>query len=398
VALCFGISAGLAERSREHAAQAVRSETEPLLVHAVNLYASLSDANATATTTFLTGGLEPPARRARYEADLLAATRSLTALTREVGNSPDARAAVSTIATELPRYSGLVETARANNRQGFPVGAAYLRSASDTLTGSMLPAARRLYRIEASRLSDSYDSGTASTTFIVFVLASLVALAVLVVTQVYVAGISRRVFNLPLLGATAAVLVHSIWGVIGFVREQNALANAQRHGSDPVQVLSAARVLASRAQSDSSLTLVNRGSDEQDPRDFVAVETALGPLVREAATLDRGTGTSAGPRALADDFASYKREQALIAGLERRGQIPAAIGVEVGSEARGRSPMDRINANLAIQIAAAQARFAHSAADATSALTGLSIAIPVLTLAAIALALLGLRQRINDYR
>src|SRR5258708_7762448 len=51
--VCLGVIATAAERSRAHAAQAVRPETEPLLVQAVTMYPKLSDANATATTTFL---------------------------------------------------------------------------------------------------------------------------------------------------------------------------------------------------------------------------------------------------------------------------------------------------------------------------------------------------------
>ena len=58
--LCFGVVATLAVHSRSKAANAARTQTEPLLVQAVTLYDSLSDANATATTTFLTGGLRRP--------------------------------------------------------------------------------------------------------------------------------------------------------------------------------------------------------------------------------------------------------------------------------------------------------------------------------------------------
>lgn len=398
VAIGFGTAAWFAERSREHAARAVRTQTEPLLAQAVNLYSALSDANATASTTFLTGGLEPATRRARYLADLRTATDSLSALTREVGNSPGARSAVATIANQVPSYSGLVEAARANNRQGFPVGAAYLRAASALLTTRILPAADGLYTIEAQRLSDNYDTGTSSTTLIVFAIAALLALAVLVVAQIYVAMMCRRIFNIPLLAATATVLGLSIWGLIGLTGEQNALAKAQRDGSDPVQVLSATRILASRAQSDSSLTLANRGSDEQDPLDLTAVRRSLRPLVTDVAVLDRRTGTTTAAQALAADFAAYDALQTRIDGLEQSGQIPEAIKVDVASEARGRSPADRITANLVAETAGSQARFGGSADDATSALDGLSIAIPVLTLLAVGLALFGLRQRINEYR
>jgi hypothetical protein len=401
VALLFGTAAGLAERSRQHAAQAVRSQTEPLLRNAATLYASLSDANATATTTFLTGGLEPQTRRLRYQADLQSASDALSALTKQVGNSPDARSALTTISRQLPVYAGLVETARANNRQGFPVGAAYLRAASGMLTASttgILPAANRLYGIEAQRLTASYRSGTSSTTLIVFVLAAVATLALLLLTAVYLRRVSRRTFNVPVVAGTVALLALSIWGIAGFVREQNALATAQRDGSDPVQVLSATSILASRAESDESLTLVNRGSDTQDPLDFAAVQKALGPLIGEGAMLDARTATSAEAQALAGDFAAYAAEHARIGRLETAGEIPNAISLDVGTEASGHSPADRINANLKAQAAAAQARFSSSATDATSALTGLSIAIPVLTVLAAVLVLFGLRRRINEYR
>jgi hypothetical protein len=90
-------------------------------------------------------------------------------LTRELGTSASALKAVATIGDQLPLYSGFVESARADNRQGLPVGAAYLRRASELLTSSILPAADQLSATEAKRLSDHYSSGTTTTTLIVFV-------------------------------------------------------------------------------------------------------------------------------------------------------------------------------------------------------------------------------------
>jgi hypothetical protein len=398
-AVCFGVIATSAERSRARAAQAVRTQTEPLLVQAVNLYSALSDANATATTTFLTGGLEPPARRARYLQDLRLASESLARLTREVGGSAGGRTAALT--GELPAYSGLVEAARANNRQGLPVGAAYLRQASVLLTGTILPAADQLYATEARRLSDDYSSGTATVAFVVLTLVAAVSLGLLGLTQLYLARVSRRILNVPMLLATMLLGVLSIWALVGLIGEQNALARAHRVGSDSVEVLSATRVLLSRAQSDESLTLVNRGSDETDPADFKVVMRALAPhggLIGEVAALAHGTGTRTAADQLATDFASYRAETTRVAALEANGQIVPAIGLAVRSAASPRSPADRLSANLAGQIAAAQRRFTSAAADATSSLGGLSIAIPVLTLLAGALALIGLRQRLSEYR
>ncbi|HKO26129.1 MAG TPA: hypothetical protein VJU80_01615, partial [Solirubrobacteraceae bacterium] len=62
-AVCFGVIATGAEQSRERSVRAARTDTEPLLIHAVNLYTGLSDANATVATGLLAGGLEPAAKR-----------------------------------------------------------------------------------------------------------------------------------------------------------------------------------------------------------------------------------------------------------------------------------------------------------------------------------------------
>jgi len=163
-AIVFGALAASSVSARRQAAHSVATDTEPLLVTAEGLYASLSDADATAATTFLTGGLEPPARRERYTSDLRAASAQLAALARQAGGSAQTRAAIQTLATELPVYSGLVETARANNRQGFPVGAAYLRRASTLMREQILPAAGQLYEVEARRLSSDYSSGVSTGT------------------------------------------------------------------------------------------------------------------------------------------------------------------------------------------------------------------------------------------
>jgi hypothetical protein len=375
-AVCFGVLASLAERSRAHAARAVQAETEPLLVEAVNLYTALSDANATATTTFLHGGLEPPALRAHYRQDLRFASGALTTLTRDVEGSAATRAAVRTISEELPVYSGLIEAARTNNREGFPVGAAYLRQASALLDGTILPAASHLYASEARALSDGYGTGAASAALVVLAVTVAAALALLVMSQRYLARVSRRIFNVPMVLATGVLAAIAIWTLIGVIGEQNALSAAHRD-SDAVEVLSASRVLLARAQSDESLTLVGRGSDEVDANDFDRVKRALAPpggLIVEAQTL----AARSGARPAADELVG-----------EFRGFVAAPTSAPAA---------DRLSTNLAGQVSSAQAHFARAAADASSSLAGLAVAIPVLAAAAAVLALFGLRQRLEEYR
>jgi hypothetical protein len=395
-AVVFGAVATGAEQSRERAAKAARSQTELLLAQATSLYTSLSDANATVGTGLLSGGLETEASRQRYQRDLVVATNALSQLTREAGTAATASVALGTIADQLPVYSGLIETARANNRLGYPIGAAYLRGAATVMT-SMLQAADHLYRTEAGRLDDDYRTGSATSTLITFAVASAIALILLVLAQWYVARISRRILNVPMVVATFAVAAVSVWGVIGLVNEQNALETAQRNGSDSVEALSAATVLLSRAQGDLSLALVSRGTDTRDPLDFKLVSGVLGRpggVFAEIASLGRRTGTTAATMRADADYAAYQAQANQITNLEETGQTKAAIaGVQDASNIS-----EQLSSDLGGQIGAAQARFKRSAADATSALDGLAFAIPLITVLAALLALVGLRQRINEYR
>jgi hypothetical protein len=261
-------------------------------------------------------------------------------------------------------------------------------------TGSMLPAADRIYRAEAQRLNDDYHTGTATSTLVTFAAASALALILLLLAQWYVARISQRILNVPMLAATIGVAAIAVWGVVALINEQNSLSTAQRHGSDPVEVLSASTVLLSRAQGDLSLALVNRGTDETDQTDLTAVERALTPLTREISVLGRRTGTSAAAHRFDVDYASYQAQTNRIKDLQANGELPTALALEPATSAIS----DRLSSDLGGQVQAAQERFSTAASDATSALGGLAFAIPLITVLAAVAALLGLRERINEYR
>jgi hypothetical protein len=204
--------------------------------------------------------------------------------------------------------------------------------------------------------------------------------------------------------ATVLVAAVGIWGLVGLISEQNALSRAQRNGSDPVEVLSAARILVSRAQSDESLTLIARGGDTADPEDFTAVVGALGApngrggLVAEIAALARRTGSEGAAAEFESALGAYLAQHNRIESLAASGQTTAANNLAAGSASGAHSPADRVSADVTAQVAAAQTRFEQAASDASSALDGLSIAIPVAIVLAMFLTMFGLRQRALEYR
>ena len=98
-------------------------------------------ADANATNTFLVGGLESPQRRAAYDAALAEVAGLVSQAAQAQPADADALAALN---AHVLDYAGLVEAARANNRQGLPVGAQYLRQASNGLRADALPVADAL--------------------------------------------------------------------------------------------------------------------------------------------------------------------------------------------------------------------------------------------------------------
>ncbi len=57
---------------------------------------------------------------------------------------------LATLSAELPVYTDEAGTARADNRLGLPLGAAYLREASALMRGTLLPAASDIYARESA--------------------------------------------------------------------------------------------------------------------------------------------------------------------------------------------------------------------------------------------------------
>jgi hypothetical protein len=224
---------------------------------------------------------------------------------------------------------------------------------------------------------------------------------VLIGTQLYIARLTRRRLNLPLLAGTVVLLVAAAWGLLGLAAEQRALIRAQRDGSDPVEVLSAVRVLALRAQADEGLSLAARGSGDAYLADFEAAIEALGTprgLLAEAAVLAKRQAAGGDIKRLAERFAAYRSVHVRVAALEAEGRFTAAADLSVGAPGRELSIADVIGRDLDRLVAASQRRFELAATDASSAVRGLWIGMPVLTLVGALLALYGVRLRMNEYR
>jgi len=242
-----------------HANRAAADNTEQL-VRVQNIQSTLFRADALATTAFLTGGLEPPEQRAQYDEAIATITRQITEAAEAQPADRDALAALNTAVND---YNATIAQARANNRQGFPVGAEYLRTASTGLRntaveGSAIPIAQALVAANAQRAEDELG---AQHPFLIL-LPGLAALALLYWVNRQVARRFRRRINV---GIAAAFLAVAALTLVGFVVATVQASNNSdlRAGSyDRSYRESTARTAGNDAKANESLRLISRGSGQ----------------------------------------------------------------------------------------------------------------------------------------
>jgi hypothetical protein len=398
--LLWGAAAAWTAGERTSAAGNVVAGTEPLSFDAQQIYQSLSDADATEATAFL-ARTEPAAARSQYLADIARAETYLEAATAAAGNQRPGPE-LTVLSTEIPVYTGLVDTARADNQQGLAVGAAFLGEASYLMRTVLLRAANRLYQQENARLSTADQQATGLP-----ILAVLVALAagyVLLRAQRWLRRRTHRRLNYGLAAASAVGLLSLAWLLTGVTVARVQLLDARDHGSGPVQALAKADIAALQAHADESLTLINRSGDDGNQTDFLRVERQLGPgpgtlLTGAAAAAQGSPGARAAAAAAAAAPAWYARHRQ-VRTLDDGVNYPGAVQLAIGPVRGGSSGamFQRVQTQLTSAIGADQAAFASAASSGQDALTGLEAGMIVAALLMAAGCAWGLLSRLAEYR
>jgi hypothetical protein len=397
--LLWGAAAAWTAAQRASGAGDVVTASEPLSFDAQQIYQSLSDADSTEAVAFL-AGTEPPGARNRYLADTARAESYLEAATAEAGSQAP-RAQLTVLSTGIPVYTGLVETARSDNLQGLPVGAAFLGEASNLMRTRLLPAADGLYAHENARLAAA--DGQATALPILAIIVAILVGFVLLRAQRWLTRRTHRTFNSGLVVASVAGLLSLIWLVTGLTIARVQLLDARDHGSAPVEALAQADIAALGANADESLTLINRVGDDTNQTDFVKAERRIGPgsgtLLTKAAVAASGS-PGAGPAAAAAAtapawFATHRQVRALDDG----GNYNAAVQLAIGSGPTSSGAMfRRMETDLTTAIAADQAVFGSAAPRAESALTGMEAGMIAAALVMAAGSAWGFAPRLAEYR
>ncbi|MFD8481964.1 hypothetical protein [Kitasatospora sp. NPDC059673] len=401
--LLFGAVAVWQSAHRSRAAGQVVSASGPLSQDVAEIHRRLADADATAAAGFLLAGSEPAEVRARYQDDLATAARLLAEAAGRSGGSAESQQALAELNRQLPRYAGLVETARAVDRQGLPLGGAYLRYASDLMQGTVLPQAQRLAEAESARLDADYrDAGAVPWAALAL---GVLALAALARYQVLLFRRTNRVFNLGLLGGSLAVLTALGWLLVGTMTAGGDLEGSRMYGTRPLRELDQVRIAALQAHTAENLDLVARGASGKYTKQWNDLVATLDEDPRTPGSVTRlkagAAPATAGP--LTDAESAYQQWQDRhedAAAKNSAGDYEAALQrtLTAGGTDTADAAFRAADGKWAAAAQIEQDAFAREAGGVDGVLAGQAVAAGVLSVLGAAAALRGIGRRLAEYR
>jgi hypothetical protein len=368
-------------RIAEH--NSVLDRSEPLAYSAQKLYAALSAADAAAASEFLSSGVETGPMRARYNQALADVASALTDVTAGTTDT-EARTAVAEMSAKLAAYTGLVEAARANNRQGFVIGSAYLREASALMQTALLPDAEKIYSNNLATLNDDQRAVGTVPTIGLMLLGTV--LAAIVVGSVILVGRTNRQFNLGLIATAAAALLVIGWIVVVTRLAADNIEDSQTEGTARFAHLSKARILAQQARTDETLQLIARG-------DITAREKSFTGHMDELTTL-LDTGPPAAADAVAKWTASHRKQVEAYENGDYLAAVAHAIGPEPNASA---AQFAAVEAGLRNEIEQTRATLRERVSDAGAQLAWSPTGTLVLMVVGAVVAVIGLWPRLKEF-
>ncbi|WP_432149145.1 hypothetical protein [Streptomyces sp. bgisy029] len=401
--VAFGAVTALEISHRASAADDVVGRSQPLSADAASIYRSLADADTMAAGGFLAGAQEPKAVQEQYRKDIEEAARLLVKASANTDSSTSSWQEITTLNELLPVYTGLIERARANNRQGLPLGGAYLRYANQKMTNELLPAAERLYAAETGRLDR--DSADARRWPFLSLAAGLVVLGALVWMQRRNYRRTNRVFNHGLLVATAAASVVLLWLAVGHTVARTELRSAMTQGQESLDVLNNARINSLKARANENLTLVARGavltadgSADQYETDYTTGMKALQEQLKKADRLADDESGSAPVARAATSVTEWQDRHRKARATDDQGDYDGALKQIIGTKDSTGQSFQQVDTALRTALAHEQGEFTAAAEDGRGALRGLPTGAAALAVLGAVAAILGVNRRLSEYR
>ncbi len=379
---------------RQQALTTVLNHTEPLAFAAGQLYTKLSVADAAAATAFIAGA-EPRDVRQRYEQAITDAAVALTRASSGLTDEP-MQQLLGRINAQLAVYTGLIETARTNNRSGNPVGSSYLSEASSLMQQTILPDAQRLYQETSARVDAETTASTRIPAPVILVVA--ITLAFGAFAHRWLAQRTKRRINPGLIAGGLAILIMIIWVGTALAISTAGSRSAKDTAAESLKTVTNLAITAQQARADETLSLIRRGDEDVRKRSYYQRIEAMHQQLTEYLARDDAidkTGLQNADELLTRWRQADERLNQYIAV----GNYRAATQVALGTGEDDSTPaFDKLDQALTSGIREARNQLRSDILSARRVLSGATVGGLVLSLSAAVAVALGLWPRLSEYR
>ena len=388
----FAISTTINER--QHQLTTVLDHTEPLAFAAGQLYTTLSVADAAASTAFIAGA-EPRPVRQRYEQAItdaaVAVTRASSGLT-----DPPLVEMLGRINARLAVYTGLIETARTNNRMGNPVGSSYLSEASGLMQDTILPDAQRLYEATSARVDAETTASAAIPAPVIIVVAATLGFGIF--AHRWLARRTRRRVNVGLVAGGLAIAVMIVWVGTALAISTAGSRAAKNTASDSLRTVTGLAITAQQARADETLSLIRRGDEDVRKRSYYQRVEQMRQQLRDYQARTDNVDTSS--LAQADQLLErWRQADERINDYIAVGNYQAATQVALGTGEDDSTPaFDKLNDALSQGIQESRKQLRYDILSARRVLSGTTVGGAMLSAGAALAVALGLWPRMSEYR
>jgi hypothetical protein len=398
VLACLGVASAFATSTtinhRQQVLSTVLNHTEPLSFAAGRLYTTLSVADAAAATAFIAQA-EPRGVRLRYEQAITDASVAVTRASSGLTDHPLVEL-LGRINAELAVYTGLIEVARTNNREGNPVGSSYLSEASGLMQSTILPDAQQLYKATSERVDSETTASTEIPAPVILVVTATVVFGAF--SHRWLARRTRRRINPGLVVGALGILVMMVWVGTALAISTTASRSAKDTAADSLKIVTNVEITAQQARADETLSLIRRGDEEIRKQSFYQridmMHEQIDKYMARPDAVDKDDLQGADQL-----LVRWRQANDRINSYISVGNYRAATEVALGSGENDSTPaFDKLDESLVKVMDQSRTHLRNDVLNARSGLSGAQLGGVVLSLGAAVAVALGLWPRLKEYR
>jgi uncharacterized membrane protein YqjE len=411
--------------SQRQAIKTVGKDAAPSILTAQQLQDSFADMDASLANELLLKPGENQQALLDFEKNRKKIADRLVAAAKNIVY-PGEEAIVQSLQLNASAYLLKLQEARDAHKRSDAVGALKIyQNAANLIDREIIPQAEKLSLINFQELEKAYAQQKFMNGGISLLIAvvGLVQIAILVIVQIFLYQRMRRIFNLPLLGATAIAIMFLAYTISSFVGATANLKVAKEDAFNSLLALRQMRALSYRANGDESRYLLDRQNaivHERSFNDKINKILTIPPnqsndSIITNTTQKRSTPgivglfanalnniTFPGERELAIDtfksFNDYLKIDQEIRQLAQRGKVAEAIALCIGtSQGQSNWAFDRYKNFQTDLINLNKREFEENIESGNTRLTNFEVIASVALGSIAVLTLFGLRPRFMEY-